>query len=293
MPKKSGLVSPREATIGRRVQSVREHINWPQPAFAAELDISRDRLASIEYARTPLRYSTGYRLCVVFEINPGWLADGAGEMKPTLILPDLPAPEEFPVRSLFSRIYDLATAVNRGSPGKKPTPRGEPKPTRDQVLIPNFDATAHIIRSLTDLLAREKFHSQLERQDFAQAITSYARELALHLRREKARERAVSIPTRRGGLSSRPADLAGTADRNRKIVVQLRAGIRRLEQEIVKLEAAMRALHPLAINPLRLPRAAGMELAQLENALEKIARQLHEAERTIKALVSQGAGKPS
>ncbi len=216
MPKKSGLVSPREAAIGRRVQRAREQINWPQPAFASELDISRDRLASIEYARTPLRYSTGYRLCVVFEINPGWLADGAGEMKPALVLPDLPPPEGFPVKSLFSRIYDDAIATKPAASGKKPDPRGARKPEKAQVLLPNFDPTAHIIRSLTDLLSRETFRSPLERQQFALEVTGYARALALRMRRKTTRERAVAVPTRAGGLPPKPKDSAEPRARQNK-----------------------------------------------------------------------------
>jgi transcriptional regulator with XRE-family HTH domain len=191
MPKKSGLITQREADIGRRVRQVREHIKWPQPAFAGELDISRDRLASIEYGRTPLRYEIGYRLCIIFEINPRWLAEGAGEMKCTLLSPDLPKPEGFPDRSLFSRIYDETIASKSATSRKKPAPRAARKAKQDQVLRANFDATSHVVRGLTDLLAKEKFRSPLERQEFALRITGYARELALSLRRERTRERTA------------------------------------------------------------------------------------------------------
>jgi transcriptional regulator with XRE-family HTH domain len=191
MPKKSGLITEREADIGRRVQQVREHIKWPQPAFAEELDISRDRLASIEYGRTPLRYEIGYRLCVIFEINPRWLAEGAGEIKSTLLSPDLPKPEGFPSRSLFSRSYDEAVATKPARIGKKPASSAAGKAEKNQVFLANFDATSHVVRGLTDLLAKEKFRSPLERQEFALRITSYARELALSLRRERTRERTA------------------------------------------------------------------------------------------------------
>src|SRR5580658_868816 len=121
MPKISGLVTAREKEVARRVQQAREHINWPQPAFAAELDISRDRLASVEYARTPLRFMDGYRICMVFDINPEWLANGTGEMRSNLLTPDLPLPEGFPARSMFTKVYDdykagkLATAPRKFS----------------------------------------------------------------------------------------------------------------------------------------------------------------------------------
>src|ERR1700733_15101553 len=121
MPHKSGLVDQREIDIGRRVQQAREYINWPQPAFAAELDISRDRLASVEYARTPLRYSDGYRLCVVFDISPGWLANGVGEMKSAQVLPDLPIPEGYPAKTMFTQVYDQTTGAKNARPIQQPS----------------------------------------------------------------------------------------------------------------------------------------------------------------------------
>jgi hypothetical protein len=49
----------------------------------------------------------------------------------------------------------------------------------------------------------------------------------------------------------------------------------------------MQALNPVAINPSRLPRPAALEAVQLEDAMEKIARQIDEAERKIKTLMSR------
>jgi transcriptional regulator with XRE-family HTH domain len=282
MPKKSGLATQREMEIGRRVQQAREYINWPQPAFAAELDISRDRLASFEYGRTPLRYAVGYRLCSIFDLNPEWLANGAGEMKSSLVLPNLPLPEGFPAKSMFSRIYDAAKTGKTG-PAKKKAAKA---PEGDEDLIPNFDATTYIVRGLTDLLSKEKFRSPLERQEFALEITSYARDLALRLRRDKTRERAWAVSGRRGG-AAKPSDVAGIPSRNAKMVAQLREGIRRLDQEIGKLESAMKALNPVAISPDRLPRPEAMEVVRLEDAVEKIARQIEEAERKIKVLMTR------
>src|SRR5580658_4184260 len=282
MPHKSGLVDQREIDIGRRVQQAREYINWPQPAFAAELEISRDRLASVEYGRTPLRYPVGYRLCVIFDISPEWLAHGTGNMKSEQVLPDLPMPEGLPAKAMYSRIYDQAVS---GKPmaGKKSARRQSP----DEDLIPNFDATTYIVRGLTDLLSKEKFRGPLERQEFALEITSYARDLALRLRRDKTRERALAVSTRRGGLSTKPADLASVPARNAKMVLQLRDGIKRLEDEINKLDAAMKSLNPVAIDPSRLPRPEAMEVVRLEGAMDKIAQQIEEAERKIRAVMTK------
>jgi transcriptional regulator with XRE-family HTH domain len=286
MPKISGLVSPREKEIGRRVQQARERINWPQPAFAAELEISRDRLASVEYGRTPLRYPVGYRLCAIFDINPEWLANGAGEMTSSLALPELPMPEGLPPKAMFSRIYDQLRAPRPGAKGKSAAASARKKKPEDD-LIPNFDATAHVIRSLTDLFSGEKFRSPLERQEFALELTSYARELALRLRRDATRQRAWAVSSRRGGASPRHFDAAGLAARNAKTIVRLREGIRRLEQEIGRLDAAMRTLNPLALSPASLPRPAALEVGRLEEAVDKIGRQIDEAERKIKGLIAR------
>jgi len=240
-----------------------------------------------------LRYADAYRLCVVFDINPAWLADGVGDMKSNLVLPELPTPEGLPAKSLFSRIYDQVTNAKPGSTRKKPAPRAGRKAQKVEDLIPNFDATTHVIRGLTDLLASEKFRSPLERQEFALEITGYARDLALRLRRDTTRERAVAVSMRRGGLSSRPANLAGIPARKAKMVLQLRAGVRRLDQEIGQLDAAMRTLNPVAINLSRLLRPTALEVVQLEEALEKIARQINEAERKIKALMARNTPRSS
>jgi transcriptional regulator with XRE-family HTH domain len=285
MPKKSGLVNTREKEIGRRVQIARERINWPQPAFAAELDISRDRLASIEYARTPLRYPVGYRLCSLFDINPDWLVNGTGEMKSSLALPDLPIPEGVPPRTIFSLVHDqhqngkpIAKAKPARTSGRKKKAEGD--------LILNFDATGHVIRALTDLFARERFRSPVERQEFALEVTTYARELALSLRRDATRERSRPVSSRASGTPAKQVDLAGLPARNAKTVLRLRQGIRQLDGEIDRLDAAMKSLNPVALSPAGLPRPAGLEAARLEEAMEKIASQIEEAEGKIKALMS-------
>jgi transcriptional regulator with XRE-family HTH domain len=286
MPKISGLVSPREKEIARRVGQVREHINWPQPAFAAELNISRDRLASVEYSRTPLRFADGYRLCMVFDINPEWLANGVGEMRSTLLTPNLPLPEGFPAKAMFSRIYDQYTSGKPAPPVKKGT-RLARQMELEQEMIPNFDATAHVVRGLTDLLTKEKFESALVRQEFALEITTYARELALRLRRDATKDRTRPVAGRRGGPPPKQIDLAGIPAKNAKLVLRLRDGIHRLDREIGKLDAAMKTLNPIAINSSSLPRPAAFEVSRLEEAIEKIARQIEEAEAKMKALMAK------
>jgi transcriptional regulator with XRE-family HTH domain len=284
MPKISGLVNAREKEVARRVQQVREHINWPQPAFATEMNISRDRLASVEYARTPLRFEDGYRLCMVFDISPGWLANGTGEMRSNLLTPNLPSPEGFPAKSMFTQVYDDYTSGKLGSVPKRFS-RKEKEAQMEQDMVPNFDATAHVVRGLSDLLAKEKFASPLMRQEFALEITTYARELALRLRRDATRDRVRPVAGRRG---SPPKSVEGSGtSRNAKLILRLRDGIERLEKEIAKLDSAMKNLNPLAVNSANLPKPAAFEVEMLEEAIEKIARQIDEAEAKMKALMAK------
>jgi hypothetical protein len=286
MPKVSGLVSPREKEIARRVGQVREHINWPQPAFAAELDISRDRLASVEYSRTPLRFADGYRMCMVFDINPEWLANGVGEMRSNLLTPNLPQPDGFPAKSMFSSIYDHYISGKPAPPIKKNSRLARQLEMAED-LIPNFDATAHVVRGLSDLLTKEKFHSPLVKQEFALEITTYARELALRLRRDATKDRTRPVAGRRGGPPANHLDLAGLPAKNAKLILRLRDGIHRLDREIGKLDAAMKTINPVALSSSNLPRPAAFEVGLLEEAIEKIARQIEEAEAKMKALMTK------
>ena len=104
MPKKSGLINEIEVAIGARVKQFRENIKWQQPGFAYELGISRDKLASIEYGRTPLRFELAKRLCERFDLSQCWLARGIGQPHPCIpFSPDIEG--QIPVRSLFSEAF--------------------------------------------------------------------------------------------------------------------------------------------------------------------------------------------
>jgi len=273
MPNKSGKVTAREREIGERARQFRESINWPQSAMAPEVDLSRDRLASVEYGRTPLRYAAGYRLCFIFDVNPGWLADGVGEMKAAAGALDLPTPDTQPKRALFSEIWDKVR-------GRKQRParadsRGKAKKPLEKDLIPHFDATGHVVSFMADLFAREKFRSPLERQEFALEITAYAHNLALRLRRATTQQLHVAAPHGRAG----DAPL-----RHDKMTQKLREGAERLELELEKLHRAIEALNPQNGNPAIAPRPVASEAARLQEAMAKIAEQIEDAEARIRML---------
>ena len=107
MPKKSGLINAKEREIAIRVRRVRYSNQQSQPAFARALGISRDRLASIEYARTPLTVELADKIAGKFDVGLSWLATGEGSMKPSIgkILTACP---EIKGKSLFSNTYSAA-----------------------------------------------------------------------------------------------------------------------------------------------------------------------------------------
>jgi transcriptional regulator with XRE-family HTH domain len=277
MPKKSGLETPREIKIGGRVKQFRDQINWPQPAFAAELGISRDKLASIEYGRTPLRYPIGYRLCFIFDVNHHWLATGKGEIKAATAALELPPPERVRKRALWSEVCD-----HDGPPGpRKASTKGRRAKQKTGELIPRFDPKAHVASFMNDLFAKEKFNSPLERQEFALEVTSYARELALRIRRQRTGERYLAVSTGRRETDQGLSRSAGGATRNPGAVARLRASIRQLEQHCAKLNTTMEK----AASGSTAQHSTEPEVRHLQEAIEKIAAQIDGAGARLKILL--------
>jgi len=67
---------PEEEAICVRVREVREDNQMSQADFAVSLGITRDRVASLEYARAPLRWDMGSKLCEIYKRSQRWLAEG-------------------------------------------------------------------------------------------------------------------------------------------------------------------------------------------------------------------------
>jgi transcriptional regulator with XRE-family HTH domain len=70
---------PSELAICDRVKRERLHERATQASFARMMGLTRDQLASIEVGRVPLRFSAGWKLCRIMNMNPLWLATGEGE----------------------------------------------------------------------------------------------------------------------------------------------------------------------------------------------------------------------
>jgi len=84
VPRISGLMNEADRVIAKRVRRVRFANDLTQSAFAAALNISLDRLASIEYGRTPLTVGLADKISGTFNINMIWLAEGDGTMTPCI-----------------------------------------------------------------------------------------------------------------------------------------------------------------------------------------------------------------
>jgi prefoldin subunit 5 len=99
----------------------------------------------------------------------------------------------------------------------------------------------------------------------------------LRLRRAATQELHVATPHARG---------AAVPARSARMTQVLRDGVERLEQELAKLNRAIEALNPVAVNPAFLPGPAAAEIARLQEAIEKIAKQIEDAEGRIRILAS-------
>jgi len=65
-----------EEAICLRLREVREDLRLSQMEYAKRLGLTRDRLASYEYARAPVRWALGAKLCTEFRRSQRWLARG-------------------------------------------------------------------------------------------------------------------------------------------------------------------------------------------------------------------------
>ncbi len=65
-----------EEQICLRIRAIRLAAEMSQTEFGRLLGITRDRLASYEYARAPIRWKLGNRVCAAFLLSQRWLAEG-------------------------------------------------------------------------------------------------------------------------------------------------------------------------------------------------------------------------
>jgi transcriptional regulator with XRE-family HTH domain len=71
----------KERAVCARLREVRQHLRLTQTEFAVQIGISRERLASYEDARAPVRADVALRACHQFVVSEKWLAKGFGFAK--------------------------------------------------------------------------------------------------------------------------------------------------------------------------------------------------------------------
>ena len=83
----------REREIGARLKAFRDGIKYSQASFAEIIGLTRDQLASVEYGRTPLKYSVAWKLRFAFGLSLDWLQ--GGDLSPDDLTEDrqLPHPD--------------------------------------------------------------------------------------------------------------------------------------------------------------------------------------------------------
>jgi len=75
--------------------------------FAKRVGLSKERLASYEYARAPIRHDVGVAICDQFNIRPAWLATGRRPRHPYIALIGVEELKLGP-RALFSELFEAA-----------------------------------------------------------------------------------------------------------------------------------------------------------------------------------------
>jgi DNA-binding XRE family transcriptional regulator len=160
-------MNERERAVCSRVKMSREDIKWPQSDFAQAIGIKKDKLASIEYGRTPLRYRTGVDLCEVFGLSGDWLITGAGPMHGGApILWEIEFPFDTYGKKLFTEVYDLAPNVFCHT---------ELVFGLIQEPTPGFDAEAYLSRNAARWFRKMKFRTAMDAESFARSVNDFAK----------------------------------------------------------------------------------------------------------------------
>lgn len=116
----------REVEISTRLREVRHFLRISQEEFARQVGVPRDRLASYEACRAPLKCWFALKVCRQFVVSERWLATGTGyddrafrfgesaATRKCLSLEREPRIQEIPDNSLFSEAYDQHIAPVEG-----------------------------------------------------------------------------------------------------------------------------------------------------------------------------------
>ena len=230
-------MNEREREICSRVKLFREQIKWPQSAFAYEVGMTRDQLASIEYGRTPLRYSTAFMICQVFDVSMDWLASGKGAVQPF----DHRGPfaGNLPPTMLLSEVYATAMKTAGSLAGvriqTKSAAEKERRRERKEVSPPKGNVAAVTLAKIADALQGCSFDNHEQETSFCELIEHSVRSAIMRHKTKRASERI-----RRGGgvknfRVANEADLSGFPHPPVKTALSLQAEIEDLEAKLAAL----------------------------------------------------------
>jgi len=185
--KPSGKINQREREVCSRVRLIREQIKWSQPNFAKAIGATVDRLANIEYGRTPLQYDLALNICRTFDIRPGWLASGKEPMRPNhLILWNAREQREFREKDLLTKVFDIA-------PGDFPRQSDLPQfcyRIRPGMIGPDYDFRKTLISFITQICNSTSFKDVTDSANFALEADSAVEKV---LRKYRAKGKAIKL----------------------------------------------------------------------------------------------------
>lgn len=115
--RKCNPISEREKLIGRRLSEIRNFLGYTQFEVARKLKIKRERLASYESGRAPVKAYIAFSFCRQYGVNERWLATGVNPRYPSFFYVHSWLYEVDP-DELFSSVYDrLYSGKETGSGG--------------------------------------------------------------------------------------------------------------------------------------------------------------------------------
>lgn len=179
-------MTDRERAICRRLKQFREQIRWPQSDFAHELGITRDKLASMEYERSPLTYGIGYRICAMFDVNAEWLSTGQGVVSPSDGMATRIPPGNLPERTRFSEAMD---SQPQGSAVADAENRKHLSDPANQWQFGDEDYVERWLKRAVEVVSASRFSAEAERQEFARRCERLLTSLTLaHQRKHVAQQ---------------------------------------------------------------------------------------------------------
>ena len=163
-PKKSQSFSPKEIGIAHRLREARIRLNLSQMDVARELEISRERVASYEELRAPIRYDFALRFCWQLVFSEEWLAVGESGV----ILnwdKKSPGPHEWhPFRARFCMSLLFDPIFHKIAPGTAFMTAWESHlaPVYDKLSVAQFGPRIQFTGAMNDAQVKNYYHALME-----------------------------------------------------------------------------------------------------------------------------------